>query len=234
MALTAHNFSKISLLRAYNAIHNYDIICLSETYLNHDTSSDSDNLKIPGYELIRVDHPSNQKRGGICIYHKDFLPIKVNNISCLKECLNFSLSVYGKQCNITLIYRSPSQSSEECDTFLSNFELLLITNRNSFVSIIIGDFNAKSNNWCSSDKTTYKDKKLESLTFQCRSKPVISYPTHILESRSSCIDLIFTSHANLVMNSGVHSSLHPDCHHQIIHAKFNLKFFFPPPHERVV
>ena len=155
-SIAAHNFSKISLLRAYNAIHNYDIICLSETYLNHDTLSDSDNLKIPGYELIRVDHPSNQKRGGICIYHKDFLPIKVNNISCLKECLNFSLSVYGKQCNITLIYRSPSQSSEEFDTFLSNFEFLLdhIANRNPFVSIIIGNFNARSNNWCSSDKTT--------------------------------------------------------------------------------
>ena len=74
--ITAHNFSKISFLRAYNAIHNYDIICLSETYLNHETLSDSDNLKIPGYKLIRVDNSSNQKRGGICIYHKDFLPIK--------------------------------------------------------------------------------------------------------------------------------------------------------------
>ena len=108
-----------SLLKAYNAIHTYDIICLLETYLNHDTLSDNDNLKIPGYELIRADHPSNQKRGGICISHKDFLPIKVKNVSCLKECLNFSLSVYGKQCNITLIYHSPSQSSEEFDTFLS-------------------------------------------------------------------------------------------------------------------
>ena len=235
-SIAAHNFSKISLLRAYNAIHNYDIIYLSETYLNHDTLSDSDNLKIPGYELIRVDHPSNQKRGGICIYHKDFLPIKVNNISCLKECLNFSLSVYGKQCNITLIYRSPSQSSEEFDKFLSNFEFLLdyIANRNPFVSIIIGDFNARSNNWCSSDKTTYEGKKIESLTSQCGFKQVISDPTHILESSSSCIDLIFTSQPNLVMNSGVHSSLHPNCHHQIIHAKFNLKIFYPPPYERVV
>ena len=144
-SIVAHIFSRISLLRAYNAIHNYDKICLWETYLNHDTLSDNDNLKIPGYELIRVDHPSNQKRGGICIYHKDFLPIKVNNISCLKECLNFSLSVYGKQCNITLIYRSPSQSSEEFDTFLSNFEFLLdhITNLNPLVSIIIGDFNVR-------------------------------------------------------------------------------------------
>ena len=189
-SIAAHNFSKIYLLRVYNAIHNYDIICLSETYLNHDRLSDSDNLKISGYELIRVYHPSNQKRGGICIYHKDFLPIKVNNItyiiSCLQESLNFCLSVYGKQCNITLTYRS-SQSLEEFDTFLSNFEFLLdyIANCNPFVSIIIGDFNARSNNWCSSDKTTYKGKKLESLTSQCGFKQVISDPTHILESSSS-------------------------------------------------
>ena len=180
-SMAAHNCSKIFLLKAYNAIHTYD------TYLNHDTLSDNDNMRLPGYELIRLDHQSNQKRGGICIYHKDFLPIKVNNISCLKECLNFDLSVHGKQCNITLIYhRSPSQSSEEFDTFLSNFELLLdyIANRSPFVSIIIGEFNARSNNWCSSDKTTYEGKKLESLTSQCGFKQVISDPTHILESSS--------------------------------------------------
>ena len=96
-SIATHNFSKIFFLMVYSAIHNYDVICLSETYLKHDILSNNDNLKIPGYELIRVDHPSNQKRGGICIYHKDFLLIKVSNISCLKECLNFSLSVYVKQ-----------------------------------------------------------------------------------------------------------------------------------------
>ena len=150
----------------YTAIHTYDIISISETFLNHDTLSDYDNLRIPGYELIKSDHPSNLKRGGICIYHKDFPPIKVNNVSCLKVCLNFSLSVYEKECNITLVYRSPSQPSEEPDTFLSNFELLLdyIANRNQFVSIILGDYNARSNNWCFSDKITYEDKKLEYLT----------------------------------------------------------------------
>ena len=138
-------------------------------------------------------------------------------------------------CNITLIYCSPSQSSEEFDEFLSNFEFLLdyIANRNPFVSIIIGDFNARSNNWFSSDKTTYEGKKLESLTSQCGFKQVISDPTHILESSSSCIDLIFTSQPNLVMNSSVNFSLHPNCHHQIIHAKFNLKIFYPPSYERV-
>ena len=90
------------------------------------------------------------------------------------------LTSYGKQCNIPLNYCSPSQSSEEFDTFLSNFEFLLdyIANRNPFVSIIICDFNARSNNWCSSDKTTYKGKKLASLTSQCGFKQVISDPTH--------------------------------------------------------
>ena len=114
--------------------------------ISHDTLSDNDNLWIPSYELIRVDHQSNKKRGGICIYHKDFLPVKVNNVSCLKECLNFNLSVHGKQCDITLIYRSLSQSSKEFYTFLSNFKLLLdsVANRNPFVSIIIGDLNARS------------------------------------------------------------------------------------------
>ena len=51
------------------------MICLSETYHNHDTLSDNDNLKTPGYKLIRVDHPSNQKRGGICISQR-FSPNK--------------------------------------------------------------------------------------------------------------------------------------------------------------
>ena len=36
------------------------------------------------------------------------------------------------------------------------------------------------------------------------------------------------------MNSGVHYSLRPNCHHQIIHAKFNLKIFYPPQYERLV
>ena len=121
------------------------------------------------------------------------------------------------------------------DTFLSNIELLLdyITNCNLFVSIILGDFNARSNSWCSSDKTTYEGKKLESLISRCGFKQVISDPTHILESASSGIDFIFTSQSNLVMNSGIHSSLHPNCHRQVIHAKFNLKIVYPPPFERV-
>ena len=57
---------------------------------------------------------------------------------------------------------------------------------------------------------------------------------NILENSSFCIDLIFTSQPNLITESGVHPSLHPNCHHQVIYAKFNLKVYYPPPYEREV
>ena len=46
-SMVAHNFSKVSVLKAYNAKYTYDLISPSETYLNHNTLSDGDNLQIP-------------------------------------------------------------------------------------------------------------------------------------------------------------------------------------------
>ena len=34
------------------------------------------------------------------------------------------------------------------------------------------------------------------------------------------------------MKSGVHSSLHSNCHHHITFTKVNLKIHYPPPYER--
>ena len=36
------------------------------------------------------------------------------------------------------------------------------------------------------------------------------------------------------MESQVHSSLHQNCHHQLIYAKVNLKVFYLPPYERSI
>ena len=38
----------------------------------------------------------------------------------------------------------------------------------------------------------------------------------------------------MVVNSGVHSSLHANCHRQIVFAKFDLKVYYPPPYKREV
>ena len=36
------------------------------------------------------------------------------------------------------------------------------------------------------------------------------------------------------MESGVHSSLRQNCHHQLIYTKINLKVFYPPLYEREI
>ena len=46
-----------------------------------------------------------------------------------------------------------------------------------------------------------------------------------------CIDLIFTTQPNLVVESGVHSLLHASCHHHITFPEFNLKIHYHPPYE---
>ena len=61
-SLTAHNYLKVSLLRAYVAIKKFDVVCLSETYLDSSYLSDNDNFYLPGYNLVRADHPSNAKK----------------------------------------------------------------------------------------------------------------------------------------------------------------------------
>ena len=51
-------------------------------------------------------------------------------------------------------------------------------------------------------------------------------------SSKSCIDLIFTDQPNLVIETGVHPSLHEQCHHQIVHRKLSASNIAVPPYTR--
>ena len=70
--IPAHNFQKLAFLQGYFSSNKVDILCLSETFLNSDISCDDNNLQLPGFDLIRADHPSNTKRGGVCTYYRNF------------------------------------------------------------------------------------------------------------------------------------------------------------------
>ena len=72
-----------------------------------------------------------------------------------------------------------------------------------------------------------------SLTSSNGFSQLINESTHIQANSSSCIDLILTDQPNLSMNSGVHSLLHPNWHHHIVHSRFNLKFYYPPSYQRL-
>ena len=164
--ISAHDYSKLILLKGYIMLHIFDIICLSQTYLDSTTPNVGDKLQIPGYTLIRSDHPSNTKRGEVCIYYKSSLPLRARNIGHLHECLGFELQIGDKICNFVALYRSPSQSQDDFGTFADNFEMTLepLVQKDPFLLTAIGDFNAKSSNWFNKDKTNFEGNTIENVT----------------------------------------------------------------------
>ena len=95
---------------------------------------------------------------------------------------------------------------EEFERFKNT--ILNIKNCNPFLTIFLGDFNARNTLWWSGD---------------------------VINSEGLDInDPFFTSQSNLVSESGVHASLFPRYYPQIIHAKINLKIYYPPPYEKLV
>ena len=163
-AIAAHNFSKINLLKAYFTIRKADIAYLSETYLDSSFLVNYENLVIQGYNLVRCDHPTNSKSGGVCIYYKDSFPLKIIDIQYLQECINFHLIIGVTLLRFTdlltnlmmnlIIYKRP------------RIEFNKATTHNSFLVVVLGDFNAKSCNWCINDKANFEGAKTDTLTSQ--------------------------------------------------------------------
>ena len=156
-SVASYNFAKIQSLIACNCIHKFDIICLSKSYLNPEILSSDSNLQIPGYDFARMDYPSNTKRGGVCLYYKCSLPLKVIDISYLHECINFEIKTGDKTCNFVSLYRSPSQTKDKFENFIKNLELNLehITNKSPFLIVVLRDFNGRMQGWYQNDITTF-------------------------------------------------------------------------------
>ena len=93
---------------------------------------------------------------------------------------------------------------------------------------MIGGFSGKYKD-VTSVVTSFEGSQLDFATSQFGLSQIIKEPTHILDNSRSCIYLIFAHQFNMVIDSGVHASLHSNCHHQIIYAKFDLKIIYPPP-----
>ena len=165
-SISAHNYVKLSLLRAYLVFHKFDIICLLETYLNSSNSPDDETLEISGHNLVHSDHPPNSKRGGVGIYYKNYLPLRNINVNYLSECTNFEIMIGNKICHFITLYRSSSQNQDDFQAFIDNLEMNLETlaQINPFLMVVNGYFNAKSKHWCSQGSTNFKGTTIENVT----------------------------------------------------------------------
>ena len=103
---------------------------------------------------------------------------------------------------------------------------------NPFCVVITGDFNCRATRWWDNDIEKNEGKLFEQFSSELGLHQLITEPTHLVRDSKSCIDLIFTNQPNLFIESGVHPSLHEQCHHQIVHGKLSIKNIALPPYTR--
>ena len=104
-----------------------------------------------GYDLIRSDHPGNTMRGGVCIYNKESLTVRIVNIPSLTAYLVCEVTIQNKKGYVAVVYRSLSQSTTEFESFLSGLEDLLnnaICAKSQFTAVL-GYLNTRSPAWWS-------------------------------------------------------------------------------------
>ena len=139
-----------------------------------------------------------------------------------------------KKFPFTVLHRSPSQSQAELEVFISKFDLMLskMALENSYCIVIAGDFHARPAQWWENNFENDAGRIFEPFTADMGLEQLISQPTHIIGESQSNIDLIFTDQPNPFIESGVHGSLHEQCHNQIIYGKISVDNLLSPPYKR--
>ena len=108
--LAAYDFIKVALKYTFTTIMCFDIVYLSETFLDSTIPDDDINIQINGYLL---DHLNNIKRGGVCIYIKELLHlIRRNYLTNLRDCLITEINVNNEKFFFPCLYRSPIQNHD--------------------------------------------------------------------------------------------------------------------------
>ncbi|XP_051789513.1 uncharacterized protein LOC127529574 [Erpetoichthys calabaricus] len=135
--------NKVSELELYVAEHNYDIIAITETWLNN---KDGDECNIEGYTFFRKDR-QNRKGGGVAVYAKQDL-----NVSLLQlddephrsEDMWLRLeNIRERGLILGMCYRPPNSDSNFNTHLFSNIKKASLQGD----IIVMGDFNYPNINW---------------------------------------------------------------------------------------
>ena len=96
------NFQRVRLIEAHSSIFNYDVISICETSLN-------DSIKLPDillkdYIFVHSKNPTNTRHGGVGLFYKNSLPIKIRNDLSFDESIVVELK-FGrkKRCYIAVL-----------------------------------------------------------------------------------------------------------------------------------
>ena len=103
-------------MEAFITSNNFDLVCLSETFLDSTIPNDDVNIQTNEYSLLTADHPNDIKCGGVCIYFEVLLSLmRRNDLTNIKDYLITEINVNKEKCFFTCLYKSPNQSHDELD-----------------------------------------------------------------------------------------------------------------------
>ena len=178
------------------------LIAISETWLNGDVPDGS--VILPGYSnLFRVDRAPPRRGGGVMILARD-------DVKCIRRAdlqlwmesvwIEVDMGSFGKPLVVGCVYRPPSSSSADVEHFVDCMDATeKVDHRSSHVAIV-GDFNATSPQWCSTDVFNAAGRRLDPFFLRLGLHQAVSFPTHLRPDGcfGSLLDLLLVSHPGLV------------------------------------
>ena len=134
-----------------------------------DSTVDPNNNLINVYRLLRADHPGNVKRDGVCLYYRENVTLQLVDTPYIKQYTLCEINIQNITGYVAVIYRSPSLSSNEFEEFLVNFDKLLnqFNMLKSSFTVILGDFNPRSQSWWSDAIASFEGSHIDSQTTTC-------------------------------------------------------------------
>lgn len=195
--------NKLSLFQSYVYSFDFDVICLTETWLS---SSIFDQEILPtNYNIYRKDRPT--RGGGVLIAVKNTIPassISPNTTSNnTLEIITVRLTL-RKPIILSCIYIPPSPCDSYMNDVISNLTQT-IQNNSSTDIIIAGDFNSPDVQWDTLSSTSNSARDLCDFIFDNSLIQLIDQPTHI---KGNILDLILTNSNECVANLSI--ALTPD------------------------
>ena len=200
------NLDEIKLLVEDRQI---DVLCISETWLSPDLPDHF--IDIPNYNLYRCDYG---KGGGVCIYVKIDLKIKVLNLEIekLEGVEHIWLTIQHRMLPSVIIgcvYRHPKAAVNSFEYISNILKIICMKKKPIFV---LGDLN---------DNQFNPNSKLIKIVKRLNLNQLIKKPTRITRTSSTLLDVIITNNVEKVIQSDVYPG--PVADHELISVCIDIK-----------
>ena len=182
----------------------YDVIAITETWLNNNTLANEEDLFIQNYHtILRKDRSNNMRGGGVAVYVRDSVRItRLFDIEPVDlELMWLQLKVNFKTIIFGVCYRQPNATRDEATNFITNLstslEQALYLNPDCLV--LLGDFNDTCTIWDSPHTNSELGNGLVNLLASLDLFQIVTESTR----KDHILDLIITDSPGFITKSGV-------------------------------